>query len=107
MEDYRRRAGEPPPEPQEIDGDLEWEVDKIIGKRKRQGSIQYLVRWEGYGDAEDTWLWAENLENSHEAIAEFEKQAEEAQLARRAAAAAARTERKATGTKQKKGKGKR
>jgi len=42
-------------------------VEEVLqhGKRKR---IQYLVKWEDYGDEENTWEPRRNLENAREAI---------------------------------------
>jgi len=39
---------------------------------KRKG-IQYLVKWEDYGDEENTWEPRRNLENAREAIEDFYK----------------------------------
>ena len=30
-------------------------VDKILGKRNKDGVIHYRVHWKGYKDSEDTW----------------------------------------------------
>jgi hypothetical protein len=32
-----------------------WEVDGIISVRGRQGELEYLVRWAGYGPEDDSW----------------------------------------------------
>ncbi|KAI0039457.1 hypothetical protein FA95DRAFT_1504144, partial [Auriscalpium vulgare] len=32
------------------DGEQEWEVDKIMDQRRRGRSVQYVVRWRGWGD---------------------------------------------------------
>ena len=36
-------------------------VDSIAGSRKRRGVQQYLVKWEGYPDSENTWEDEQNI----------------------------------------------
>ena len=43
-----------PPPPVEIQGEMKYEVEKILSKRKRYGKIKYLVQWKGYTAEEDT-----------------------------------------------------
>ena len=45
---------QPPPVPIEIEGELEYEVERILDKRinkqsRRRDSVEYLVKWLGYG----------------------------------------------------------
>merc|ERR1712226_541614 len=40
----------------------EYVVEKILDKRITAGKIQYLIRWEGYGEEENTWEPKENLD---------------------------------------------
>ena len=35
--------------------DLEYEVEAIVGERNENGSTQYLVKWLGYDEDENTW----------------------------------------------------
>src|SRR5260221_757196 len=52
---------EPPPEL--VDGELEYEVADIL-KSRRHGKgkkLQYLVRWKGYDDSQNTWEPEENI----------------------------------------------
>ena len=59
--------------PVEVEGVEEWEVEKILNKRKMRGVEKYLVRWKGFTAEGDTWERRENLKNAEELIEEFEK----------------------------------
>jgi len=62
------------PAPVIIEGEEEWEVERILNKRKVRGKDKYLVRWKGFTAESDTWEERENLENAREAVEEFEKE---------------------------------
>jgi len=49
-------------------------VERILNKQKIRGKDKYLVRWKGFTAESDTWERKENLENTREAIEEFEKE---------------------------------
>ena len=63
-----------PPGPVDQEGHPEYEVEEILASRKRGRGIQYLIKWHGYGNEENTWEPRRNVENAQEAIAEFYKQ---------------------------------
>jgi len=63
-----------PPKPVIIEGEEEFEVEKILNKRMVRGKEKFLVRWKGYMAEEDTWENKENLENAKELVEEFEKE---------------------------------
>jgi len=65
-----------PSPPVEIQGEMEYEVEKILSKRKRYGKVEYLVRWKGYVAKEDTWEKKGNLGNVREAIENYEREYE-------------------------------
>jgi len=57
-----------------IEEEEEWEVERILNKKKVRGKEKYLVRWKGFTAESDIWEGRENLENAKEAIEEFEKE---------------------------------
>jgi len=62
------------PAPVIIEGEEEWEVERILNKRKVRGKDKYLVHWKGFMVESDTWEGRENLENAKEVVEEFEKE---------------------------------
>ena len=72
LEPYQRRAGEEPPAPILIEDVEEWEVEKILDTRVNRGKTEYLVRWQGFAPAEDSWQPADNL-HCPDKVAEYEE----------------------------------
>jgi len=58
--------------PVEIEGIKEWEVEKILNKKKIRGVEKYLVQWKGFIAKGDIWERKENLKNAEETLEEFE-----------------------------------
>lgn len=54
------------------DEEEDYVVERVIGKRFRRGQPEYLIKWQGYGDEDNTWEPQSNL-NCPELIAEYEK----------------------------------
>jgi len=63
--------------PVEIEGVEEWEVEKILNKKRMRGVEKYLIWWKGFTAEGDTWEKRENLKNAEELIKEFERGAME------------------------------
>jgi len=63
-----------PPKPVIIEGEEEFEVEKILNKRIVWGKEKFLVQWKGYTAEGNTWENRENLENAKELVEEFEKE---------------------------------
>ncbi|KAG5462033.1 MAG: chromo domain-like protein [Olpidium bornovanus] len=61
------------PDPINAAGD-DFEVERVVGQRQRQGRTQYLVRWTGYDASEDTWEPAEHLRGARQAVRELRAQ---------------------------------
>jgi len=58
--------------PVKVDGVEEWEVEKILNKRKIRGIEKYLVRWKGFTAEHDSWVKKEELGNVKEVLEDFE-----------------------------------
>ena len=58
--------------PVEVKGVEEWEVEKILNKKKIRGVVKYLIWWKGFTVERDTWERRENLKNAEKLIEEFE-----------------------------------
>jgi hypothetical protein len=54
-----------------VDGVLEFEVEKILGHRVVRDRDQYLVKWKGYEDYNNTWLDELALGNAQDALQDF------------------------------------
>ena len=56
---YRRTPDvgptERPPSPIIIDGEREYEVEDIISHRYAGNRLQYLIRWSGHREDDDSW----------------------------------------------------
>ena len=86
LEPYRHsnRPGREQPlrKPEEIDGDLEWEVEHIVKgeiityvrRRHRMQEIRYFVQWAGCSEDENTWEPPERLENAQELDEAFHRE---------------------------------
>ena len=61
------------PKPVKVEGVEEWEVEKILNKRKIQGVDKYLVHWKEFMAENDIWEKKEDLENTRELVDKFEE----------------------------------
>ena len=53
------------------DGHEEYEVECILTHRRRRGRLQYLVKWKGYDDHENSWVNKNDLENAQELLSNY------------------------------------
>jgi len=51
----------PPPVFTDPDGVSSYEIDKIIAHELKRGGVKYLIRWQGFAAADDTWDTEKNL----------------------------------------------
>ena len=56
----------------EVERSKEWEVEKILNKRKIRGVEKYLVRWKRFIVESDTWKKKKDLKNAKELVDDFE-----------------------------------
>jgi len=71
-----QQHSEPPPAPVIIDGELEYEISKIVDSkidRRRACKLLYKVIWLGYEDTDNDseWLPATELEHAKELLSDF------------------------------------
>jgi len=66
---------EPASDPEEEDEEEEeWEVERIVQKRFREDETpEYLIKWVGYEEEENTWEPRVNLTHCQELLDEFEE----------------------------------
>ena len=74
----RPNREQPPREPEDIEGDLEWEVEKIVkseiisytrkvqGRNKLIKELRYFVKWKECAEDENTWEPQEGMKNTQE-----------------------------------------
>jgi len=90
LEPYRASTREgreqPPRVPEDIEGDLEWEVERIVrsevntytrkvGRRNREfKELRYFIKWKGCAEDENTWEPPEGLRNAQDMVEEFHRQ---------------------------------
>ena len=80
------------------EAELEWEVERIVGKRVHYGKPQYLVKWVGYGHGRNVWRGLDDLQGCKELVADYDEKQEQlakARAQRRTRRAAERPERSA------------
>ena len=52
-----------------VDSGEEYEVEKVVDARTVKGCKQYLVKWKGYEDFDNTWIPEAEMGNAQKAIA--------------------------------------
>ena len=63
----------PPPPPELIDDTLEYHVEAILDSRTKRKKTEYLVKWRGYPDEENTWEPENHLANAKDLLQDFKQ----------------------------------
>ncbi|CAJ0950807.1 unnamed protein product, partial [Ranitomeya imitator] len=53
-----------PPAPVLVEGELEYFVEKILDSRVSRRKLQYLVKWKGYAQEDNSWVFASDVHAS-------------------------------------------
>ncbi|CAF0817411.1 unnamed protein product [Adineta ricciae] len=56
------------------EGSERFEIERIVDKRYRNDRLEYLIKWRGYPDSQNTWEPSSNIEGEQESelLAEYE-----------------------------------
>jgi hypothetical protein len=77
LEPYIRREGAENAQPPPIEdfSEDEWEVKEVLAKREtKKKGVEYLIKWLGYDDAENSWEPAEYAQRAPDLVKRFEEQ---------------------------------
>jgi len=81
----RPNREQPPRDPEEIEGALEWEVERIIkskiisytrkvrGRNKQMKELRYFVMWKGCAEDANAWEPPEGMKKAEEEVKRFQK----------------------------------
>jgi hypothetical protein len=77
----------PPPAPEMVDGEWEYEVESILSHRfLRNNKTEFLVKWLGYGPEHNTWETEANCANCPDKVTEYWDRVKSQQSAQQATA---------------------
>ena len=58
-----------------VNGEEEYEVERILKHQGHPKRCSYLIRWKGYGADKDSWIPEKNLGNSLETLSKYKRRA--------------------------------
>ena len=64
------RHPKPPPPPELVDGEEEYEVEEILDSKMFRGRLQFLIKWKGYSREHDSWEYATEV-HAPKLVADF------------------------------------
>jgi hypothetical protein len=65
------RPNFPAPPPDIVEGESEWEVERVLDARVRNRKLQFFVKWMGWPESENSWEPEQNLEHAKDLIGDF------------------------------------
>ena len=75
--EYPSQIREPPPAPEIIRDELEYEIEAILDsrhrKKGRKTQMEYLIKWKGYGTEHSSWEPKNNLSHSKDTIRDYHR----------------------------------
>ena len=60
--------------PFHADGTIDWDSFKKLIQFWIEGKTEYLVKWKGFDESENSWEPIENLKNVHAVVDAFERE---------------------------------
>ena len=54
-----------------MEGEPEYKIEEVVSSQKCGRGIQYLIKWKGYGNEENTWEVRSNMAKVKDAIKDF------------------------------------
>ncbi|GJP72592.1 hypothetical protein CLOP_g3324, partial [Closterium sp. NIES-67] len=62
----------PPPPPVLVQNEPEYEVESVLAhRRRRNGTVELLIRWKGYDPSEDSWVPESDMGNSRHPLHDY------------------------------------
>ena len=61
----------PPPPPIKVDGEKKYEVKEILDSKTYRGKLQYLVKWLGYPDTDNQWVYKDQVAGASDLVELF------------------------------------
>ena len=55
------------------DEEDEWEIEKLIDRRRKRNRLEYLVRWKGWSSEYDEWKTVDQLKNARRMIRDYDQ----------------------------------
>ena len=59
--------------PDLIDGEKEYEIEKIIRHRRTPSTRSFLIQWKGYSTEEDSWVPERDLKHAKSTLTAYKK----------------------------------
>ncbi|GJP73171.1 hypothetical protein CLOP_g3907 [Closterium sp. NIES-67] len=65
-------SGRQPPPPVLVDDEPEYEAESMLAhQRRRNGTVELLIRWKGYDPSEDSWVSESEMDHAHRPLRDY------------------------------------